>query len=183
MSDWVREIELQHIYGFSPTEAEIYASREAGLSIIEIANRYKVSQRTISNLLYKAKLKLEDRGRKMEIIIIKVPYGAPNYTLHTNAIEVLTNVVANILNLQIIDNKHTIKLTGLDGSKPGDVSWLLNNVFKYIDVIGTRNQEETRARVKRILDKINEYPDKDGKVGYSILFKYLDDWFIDYDTY
>lgn len=179
----MREIELQHTYGFSPTEAELYASKESGLSITEIADRYKVSSQTISNILHKARVKLENGDRKMEVLIIKVPYGSANYTIHTNAIEVIANFVANALNLKITEKNHTIRIEGLDGGKPGDVSWLMNNVFRWIDVLGTRNPEETRTRVNRLLNKLNEYPDKDGKVGYSILLKYLDDWFIHYDIY
>ena len=99
--------------------------------------------------------------------------------LKMNAINVVVRFIQKALpKTTVMSDKNTIIVIFPD-NKPGDSKWLLDNVFKFVDIIGTTNDGEAIRRAERAYDRYMS-AEKDGaeKVGSAILLHYLQQYYL-----
>lgn len=99
--------------------------------------------------------------------------------LKMNAINVVVRFIQKTLpKTTVMSDKNTIIVIFPD-NKPGDSKWLLDNVFKFVDIIGTTNDDEAVRRAERAYDRYMS-AEKDGaeKVGSAILLHYLQQYYL-----
>lgn len=99
--------------------------------------------------------------------------------LKMNAINVIVKFIQRVMPKTVVmSDKNTIIVIFPDNN-PGDVKWLQDNVFRYVDIIGTTNDNEAQKKAEKAYDRYESVP-KDGKnkVGSGILLHYLQQYYL-----
>lgn len=180
---WDREIELQKAFEMTPTEAMMLASFERGASIREMAERNALSEQTVKNTLSNARRKM--KGKNMEIYILKQATSSDGDAVKSYMVNALVRFYAKVADVKTDSMTHIIKVSRIDRSKPGDVQWMNDNVFRIVDLIGNRNSGSPSERASRIADVYNErMADTDGtpKMGHAVVKYWLDKYYVKYDV-
>lgn len=178
---WSREIELQKTFGLSPTESRYATCRENGWSCWRIASDLGVSVKTVRSLLGRADAKMTKKGEQT-LIILKGDADREGTAVKQRAIYNVLLFVSKVLGRPVYRGTKVYAIT-LPKSD-GDAQWLKDNVFRYIDIVGASSDAESEATANRLEAMYN---DKNGngpqRVGISILRRYLDDMYMQYDVW
>lgn len=99
--------------------------------------------------------------------------------LKMNAINVIVRFIEKVLpKTTVMSDKNTIIVIFPDNN-PGDVKWLQDNVFKFVDIIGTTNDGEAVKRAEKAYDRyMAAEKDSKEKVGSGILLHYLQQYYL-----
>lgn len=182
---WSREIELQKVYGLTPSEATVYTLREAGMTIDDLANHTGLSAQTVKNVISKSRSKIKREVSGVEIFIIKPNQGDESSRIKTYSMDVLFKFISKVSDIRVDNLTHVIRVAGLDRANPGDVTWMNGNVFRYVDLQGLRGTDDPGMRAERIAqvyhDRMREQGITESKVGFAVIKYCLDANYITYD--
>lgn len=164
----------------------MFVSHEDGESVEEIADSNGLSIQTVKNTLTKARKKLTIEGKDMmEVFIIKPTQIGDNSTMKISISTVLSKLCTRLTEWNVDDLKHLTKISNIDKGVPGDIDWMNDKVFRYIDLIGTRGDEDAELKADRIEAMYNQRMEENGetepKFGFAVLKYWLDRYYITYD--
>ena len=94
--------------------------------------------------------------------------------LKMNAINVIVKFIQLAVPKTVVMSDRNTMIVIFPDNDLGDVKWLQDNVFRYVDIIGTTNDNEAQKKAEKAYDKYSSAA-KDGKnkVGSGILLHYL----------
>lgn len=171
---WTRETELIRAYGMTRQEARIYAMREAGCGISDIAIAVGAGGQTVKNTLTNARRKMDG---DTEIIIYDRYEKSP---VKTGILDTLMELCRLTTDLGMERLHYSTILTG---SVAGDAVWMNDHVFRYADLHTAQSSDTPQARARRIADLYARETEgiSEPKMGYSVVLSVLDTNFIAYD--
>lgn len=180
---WYREIELQKAFEMSPNEAKYYALFDHGLSMNQIAEYDRVSVHTVGATLQRARDKVKKvRGETQQLIIVKGKRENEATSIKEHAMQVVLTFVAEELGAKFVSGKYVFSLKGIDAVDAGDLKWMLDNVFRKVDIYGATNDAEVQKKANKLKEvyaaKVKDQP---CKVGMSTVKYFLDQMFIPYE--
>ena len=177
---WDREMEYQKLFGLTPAESACVVSHEGGLSISQIADLRGVKQSTVRTLLQRAGEKMKNTDKMVTIVVCKGNEDGLGVAVKLNAIEVVLKFVSKVLGIQYFNGNHTFMLRC--PNSVGNTSWLRNNVFSYVSIIGVTSDYEKERKADKLLEIYNQKnPDGEDLVGYGIIKWFLEDMYMKYD--
>lgn len=183
MDRWIRETELQRVYGLGTLEARYTVLSEDGLDRGEIAGMNGVSVNTVRNMVHRAGIKMREReGGRTRLVI---PYGHELKDFERareNAMRVVLGVVTEALGTELREGRHVMYMDL--PTESGDTAWLLDNVFRYVDPYGTITGPERDRRVRLIVEKAEAAsPEWADRVGLGVVMYYLDRMGVPHDLF
>ena len=119
------------------------------------------------------------KKKRSMFVIFKGNADVEGNMLKMNAINVVVRFIEKVLPKTIVmSDKNSTIIVFPDGN-PGDVKWLQDNVFRYVDILGTTNDAEAVKRAEKAYDRYSS-AEKDGKekVGSAILMHYLQQFYL-----
>lgn len=179
----MREIELQKVYSMSPNEAKYYSMYDHGLSMARIAELDNVSIHTVGATLQRARDKMKKtRGETKQIIILKGKHENEATAIKEYAMEVVLRFVSKTLGVNMYNGTYVFLVRGLDPTQQGDLKWVLDNVFRKVDIYGSTSPADVQKRVDRLEEAYNaEIGDAECKVGISTIKYFLDQMYMQYE--
>ena len=99
--------------------------------------------------------------------------------LKMNAINVIVKFIQLAVPKTVVMSDRNTMIVIFPDNDLGDVKWLQDNVFRYVDIIGTTNDNEAQKKAEKAYDKYSSAT-KDGKnkVGSGILLHYLQQYYL-----
>ena len=99
--------------------------------------------------------------------------------LKMNAINVIVKFIQLAVPKTVVMSDRNTMIVIFPDNDLGDVKWLQDNVFRYVDIIGTTNDNEAQKKAEKAYDKYSSAA-KDGKnkVGSGILLHYLQQYYL-----
>lgn len=180
---WLREIELQKVFSMSPNEAKYYSMYDHGLSMARIAELDNVSIHTVGATLQRARDKMKKtRGETKQVIIIKGKHENEATAIKERAMEVVLRFVAKTLGINMYSGAYVFLVRGLDPAQQGDLKWMLDNVFRKVDIYGANSAGDVQKKADRLEEVYLEaLGDDTCKVGMSTLTYFLDQMYMQYE--
>lgn len=180
---WLREIELQKAYSMSPNEAKYFAMYDNGLTMARIAELNDVSIHTVGATLQRARDKMKKtRGEMKQLIIIKGKLENEATAIKEHAIDVVLRFVSKIIGAKLYTGSYVFMLSGIDSAQQGDLKWMLDNVFRKVDIYGANTSEEIQRKADRLEEVYNSLIGEDEcKVGLATIRYFLDQMYIQYE--
>lgn len=181
---WLREIELQKAYSMSPNEAKYFAMYDNGLTMARIAELDGVSIHTVGATLQRARDKMKKaRGEMKQLIIIKGKLDNEATAIKEHAIDVVLRFVAKTIGAKLHSGKYVFVLSGIDSAQQGDLNWMLENVFRRVDIYGATSDADTQRKADRLEEVYNaSLGDNDCKVGLTTIRYFLDQMYMQYEV-
>lgn len=181
---WEREIELQKVHGLTPSEATLYAFREAGLTVSEIAEMSGWTVQAVKNAISIAKRKINGE-RQMELYILRQGQANDPDGLKGNITDVLAEFCKRTTDMQVDYLTHITRIHNIDSRCPGDIEWMNSNVFRYVSLVGTRSKHSSSDRADSLFNVYKEKMETQGiqtpMMGVAVLRYWLDRYMITYD--
>lgn len=180
---WLREIELQKVYSMSPNEAKYYSMYDHGLTMARIAELDNVSIHTVGATLQRARDKMKKtRGETKQVIIIKGKHENEATAIKEHAMEVILRFVTKILGTNMYSGAYVFIVRGMDPAMQGDIKWMLDNVFRKVDIYNAMSAADIQKRADRLeevyLEALGSEP---CKVGLSTITYFLDQMYMQYE--
>lgn len=99
--------------------------------------------------------------------------------LKINALNVITKFIALALPKTVVmSDKNTIIVVFPDNN-PGNPQWLKDNVFRFVDILGTTNDNEAQKKAEKAYERYkNASSDGQEMVGTGILTYYLQQFYL-----
>ena len=95
-----------------------------------------------------------------------------------NAINVVVRFVKMVLpKTEMLIDKNTI-LVVMPDNNVGNTAWVKDNVFKFVDILGTVGDDEAESRAKRAYDRYQTLEKKGDEVGSGIITYYLQQFYL-----
>lgn len=179
--NWMSEIELQKVYALSPREAFCQVSARNGLKMSEIADLAGISPETVHTFLQRGQIKMKRDSKKVDIILIKGDYKVEGVQLKLDAAKVLLKFVSRVLEIPFVDGKNLMGLHDLDPAKPGDAQWMVQNVFRKLDLLGVHTEPAIDMRVDKLIEIYKSANEGQEKVGTAIIQYYFDQMYLKYE--
>lgn len=183
---WEDEAALQHLYGIGILEGRVYLAHVRDrLGFAEIAANYNLAVQTARNMYTNARHKIEAGGNLMDLIILNQrAVNGQNATLKNCAVSVLISFYATVMGYTVEDNVNTKRICGIDAAIRGDIAWVDDNVFRFVDAVGVRDANDALNRTVKMVQRYQQAnPANDPRMGIDVLRRKLDQMYIVYDIY
>jgi DNA-binding CsgD family transcriptional regulator len=180
---WLREIELQKVFSMSPNEAKYYSMYDHGLTMARIAELDNVSIHTVGATLQRARDKMKKtRGETKQVIIIKGKHENEATAIKEHAMEVVLRFVTKILGVNMYSGAYVFLVRGMDPAQQGDLKWMLDNVFRKVDIYGANSAADVQKKADRLEEVYTEALGSEPcKVGLSTITYFLDQMYMQYE--
>ena len=99
-------------------------------------------------------------------------------SMKMNAINVVVRFVKMVQpKTEMLTDNNTI-LVVMPDNAPGDTKWVMDNVFRYVDVLGTIGDDEAEKRAKKAFDRYSALEKTGKEVGSGIIMHYLQQFYL-----
>lgn len=119
---------------------------------------------------------------KTLVVIAKGNKDVEGTMIKMNALNVIIRFIELVLPKMIILSDNNMILVQFPDDNRGDAKWVQDNVFRFVDIMGTTNDNEAVARAKKAYDRYAVYPHTDDggkeKVGSGLLIHYLQQFYL-----
>lgn len=181
---WVREIELQKVFGMSPAEAHVYALAESGFSDEDIASERRVSPYTIRALKRTGRKKMKAKlGADISVVILKGDKDVEGVAVKLRVINVILKFVSRVTGAPMTEGTYSFMISGLKRSSTVDLEWVRENLMRKVDVYGAYDSEGAERIANRLFEVFAESGAPPDKVGLSLILFYLDQMYMHYDVF
>ena len=122
------------------------------------------------------------KSMKTVIVIAKGNKDVEGVMVKMNALNVVVKFIQKVLPKTVVmSDNNTILIVFPDDNK-GNPKWVQDNIFRFVDVLGTTNDAEAEKRALKAYDKYEVTPHMtdDGKemVGSGTLIHYLQQFYL-----
>ena len=99
--------------------------------------------------------------------------------LKINALNVVVKFIQKVLpKTTVISDKNTIIVIFPD-TNAGDTKWVLDNVFRFVDIMGTTNDGEAEKKAEKAFDKYKSVQENGPeRVGTGLLLYYMQHFYL-----
>lgn len=122
------------------------------------------------------------KSMKTMFVIAKGNRDVEGNMVKMNALNVVVKFIQKALPKTIVMSDDNTMVVIFPDNNEGNAGWMQENVFKYVDIMGTTGENDAEIKAKRVYDKYETLSHKDDKgnemLGSSTLMHYLRQFYL-----